>query len=76
MSEKDDIVIMAKIMQDAMKDYIIANPEGKAEDVYKVGVGAVLKWGKGKFNPSMLMDIARLERSVFEKYGTKYMLQC
>ena len=78
MNDRENIVKLAQVIQDAMRAYVMANPSkgefGDYEIAIKVGYMAAMRFGKGQYNPSFIDSLVRLERSVFD--GTGYSLPC
>ena len=74
MSDRENIVKLAQVIQDAMREYVVANPEGSYTDACKVGMKAAMVFGKGCYNPSFINSMVSGERSVFE--NSSYSLPC
>ena len=66
-----DISIAAR---EAMFKKLSTSPNCKYEDVVDAGVAAVMRLGKGIYNPAMVRNLVMMERSIFK--GFSIMLPC
>lgn len=60
-----DIVEIAKVVQDAMREYVLEHPEGSQENAEMAGVGAACRFTKGCGNPRFFKQLAEMEESVY-----------
>ena len=65
--ERFNIVTIAKLIQDSIKEYQMLNPDCSSQkEIEDYAVGQVMKFGRGHYNPKIVQAMVGMERSVYE----------